>query len=161
MRRERAVVVDHAAANAAQPAIGLERHFQLPILVALLDGGEEVLAPILDPRHRSAGDEAGSGHRGILRIHDEFRPEPSTDVRRDDAQLVFVAAKQLHQHGAKLVAHLGRSPDGEQIGVRVKHGGHATAFDRMGAAAMLLDRHRGRVRRIAECAIDIAVGLPQ
>ncbi len=42
------------AADAADAAVAVERHRHRPVLVALLDGGEEMLAPILDPFERAA-----------------------------------------------------------------------------------------------------------
>ena len=52
LRRVGALVVDHAAAHAEQPAVVVERDLEIPILVALLDRRQEMLAPILDPFDR-------------------------------------------------------------------------------------------------------------
>jgi len=46
--------VEHLPAHREQAAVIVERNLEVPILVALLDGGEEMLAPVLDSRDRPA-----------------------------------------------------------------------------------------------------------
>src|SRR6185312_14588932 len=51
----------------------VERGFEFPILVALLHGGNEVLAAVLDPFDGPAQLETRRRYCDFFRIHDEFR----------------------------------------------------------------------------------------
>ena len=53
-RRGGAVVVAEMAADREQPAVAVDRRLQLPILLALVIGGGEAFAAILDPFDRAA-----------------------------------------------------------------------------------------------------------
>ncbi len=152
--------MDHPAAHATEAPVVFERHFEVPVLVALLHRGEEVLAAVLDPLYRPFQLEGGRGERDLLGIHHELRAEAAADVGRDDADLVLVEHQQVHQEGAHLVSELRRIPQGQPILVEVVGRDRAAALDRMGAAAMLLHADGGAVRRLVECAGDVAVGLP-
>ena len=90
LRRVGAFVVDHVSAHAEQVAVFVEGDLEIPILVAFLHGGEEMLAPILDPLDRPPQQETGRGERHLLRIHDELGAEAAADVGRHDPELVFV-----------------------------------------------------------------------
>ena len=140
-------------------SVVLERRLQLPVLVTLLDRGEKVLAAVLHPFHRAAEPEPGGRDRDLFGIHDELGAEAAADVGRDHANLVLVEPEQPHQERADLVGELGRCPERQPILVRVVGRQHAAAFDRMGAAAMLLQADADAVRRAAESGGDIAVGL--
>ena len=89
--------MDHAAAHAEQPAVVIERDLEVPVLVALLDRREEMLAPVLDPFDRPPQHEAGRGQRHLFRIHHELGAEAAADVGRDHAHLVLVEPQQPHQ----------------------------------------------------------------
>ena len=153
--------MDHAAAHAEQAAVSVEGDFEVPVLVALLDGGEEMLAPVLDPFDRPAQHQAGGGKRHLLRIHHELGAEAAADIGRHDADLVLVESEQLHQERAHLVRELRRRPQRQPILVGVVGGERAAALDRVGAAAMLLESDTDAMRRARERVRDIAVGLPE
>jgi hypothetical protein len=90
--------VHHGAAHAEDARLGVHRNFDVPILVALLLGGEEILAPVLDPFDRAAQRHRGCGERAIFGIEAALRPEAAADVGRDDAQLVVGPVHQVEQH---------------------------------------------------------------
>ena len=50
--------MDHLAAHAEQAAVVVEGDFEIPVLVALLDRGEKMLAPVLDPLDRPSQQQA-------------------------------------------------------------------------------------------------------
>jgi hypothetical protein len=156
---ERALVVDHAAAHAEQPAVVIEGRLQVPVLVALLDRAEKVLAAVLDPFHRPAQHEGCHRDRDLLRIHHELGAEAAADVGRHDAHLVLVEAEEMHQEGAHLVCKLGRGPERKTVLVAVVASERATALDRMRAAAVLLEVDLDLVRRAREGRGHVAVGL--
>ena len=101
-RRIGALVVDHAPAHAEQPAFVIEGNLHVPVLVALLDRRKEMLAPVLDPFDRPAEHPAHRGDNDLLRIHQMLAAESAADIRRDDADLVFVQPEQ----GDEKTAHV-------------------------------------------------------
>ena len=66
LRRVGAFVVDHLAAHAEEAAVVVEGDVEVPILVALLHGGEEMLAPVLDPFDRPPQQQARRRQRRPL-----------------------------------------------------------------------------------------------
>src|SRR3546814_2251856 len=90
---------DLAAANAADSARPVDGGRGLPILVALLMGGDEMLAPVLDPFDRAAERHRDRRNEDVLGIGLHLRPEAAADVRSDDAHLV---RRQLHHLGENL-----------------------------------------------------------
>ena len=95
LRRIGALVVDHPAAHAEQAPVAVERDLEIPILVALLHGGEKMLAPVLDPFDRPPQEEARGRQRHLLGIHDELGAEAAADIGRDHADLVLVEAEHF------------------------------------------------------------------
>ena len=153
--------MDHLAAHAEQAAVVVEGDLEVPILVALLDGGEKMLAPVLDPFDRPPQQQARGGERHLLRIHHELGAEAAADVGRHHAQLVLVEPQQHHQEGAHLVGELRRRPQGEPVLVAVVGGERAAPLDRMRAAAMLLETDAQATGSARERVRDVAVGLPE
>jgi len=74
--------VDQLAAHGEQAALVVERDLEVPVLVALLDRGEKVLAAVFDPLDWPPQQEARCRQRHLLRIHHEFGAEAAADVRR-------------------------------------------------------------------------------
>ena len=130
-------------------------------MVALLDRGEKMLAPVLDPFDRASQQQARRRQRDLLRIHHELGAEAAADVGRDHAQLVLVEPQQHHQEGAHLVRELRRRPQRQPVLVDVVDRKRAAAFDRMRAAAMLLEVDAGAMGRARERVGDVAIGLPE
>ena len=50
--------MDHLAAHAEEAAVVIEGDVEIPILVALLDRGEKMLAPVFDPFDRASQQQA-------------------------------------------------------------------------------------------------------
>jgi hypothetical protein len=99
--------VNHFAAHREQSAAIVEGNLEVPILVALLHGGEKVLAPVLDPFDRPLQQQARRRERHLFRIHHELGAEAAADIRRHHAQLVLVEPEQHHQERAHFVGELG------------------------------------------------------
>ncbi len=161
LRRIGAFVVDHLSAHAEEPSVVVEGDLEVPILLALLNGGEEMLAPVLDPLDRPPQDEAGGGERRLFRIEHELGAEAAADVRRHHAQPVLVEREEPHQEGARLVGELRRRPQRQPLLVHVVDRDRAAPFDRMRPAAVLLEVDAGAVRRAREGLGDVAIGLPE
>ncbi len=160
LQRIGAEVVQQAPAQAENAAIVRRGDLHLPILVALLDRGEEMLAAVLDPGHRALQKLRGSGDRDVLRIDAELRAEAAADIRRRDAKTIVVEAEQARQRVEKVVRLLGRGPHGERAVALAVFGKDTATFDGMRRAAMdeeLFPHHMGRR---AERGVDLAVSDP-
>ena len=153
--------MDHLPAHAEQAAVIVEGDLQIPILVALLHGGEKMLAPVLDPFDRPPQQQARRRQRHLFRIHHELGAEAAADVGCHHAQLIFVEPQQHHQKGAHLVRKLRRRPQGEPVLVDVVGRERAAALDRVRAAAMLLETDAGAMGGAGERVGDVAVSLPE
>ena len=57
-------------------AVVVERHAHVPVLVAGLPGGEQVLAPVLDPLQRRAELRRGEHDAHVLALGETFWPNP-------------------------------------------------------------------------------------
>ena len=157
-RRVGAVIVYQRAADAEQARLVIDRHFDIPVLVALLRRGDEMLEAVLDPFHRPLQQYGRQAGDDILRVEDQLRAEPAADVGRDDAYLVLVAPEHVAKEAHRSVRHLRRAPERKPVVQRVMQRDGAAAFDRMAAAAVLPERFAEDMRRFLECRVDIAVG---
>ena len=68
--------MDQPAAQAEDLAVAVDRELQVPELVALLVGAEEILAPVLDPFDRAAEHARRGGDARIFRIEAPLGPKP-------------------------------------------------------------------------------------
>ena len=151
------MVVDQPAADAEQARVAIDRHFDLPVLVALLRGGDEMLEPILDPLYRPLEEHRGEAGNHILRVKDQLGPEAAADIGRDHAHLVLVAPEHVAEQPLRRVRHLRRAPQRQPVFERVVRRHGAAALDRMAAAAVLPQRFAKDVRRFLERRVDVAV----
>ncbi len=156
-----AVVVQAAAAHAAHAAAGIGRDLEVPDLVALLGGGQKVLAPVLDPFDRTADLHGGERDRELLGVDAGLGPEPAADLRGDHADPALVDAEELRQRAPHHVGGLGRAPDEELARNGILGPDHAAALHGVTAAAVLGDALAKHMRGAAEHLIDVAEFRPQ
>ena len=99
-----AVVVPAADVQRGHPALVVVADGDLLALLALVRGGDEVLAAVLGPVHRLAQRDGGHRHQQLLgpRVHD-LHAEPAAHVGGDDLDLL---QRQL-QLGRDRRAHRG------------------------------------------------------
>ena len=107
LQRIGAEVVDEAAAHAEHLAVGVDRDVDRPVLVALLRGVGEMLAPVLDPFDRALEQLRRRHHRDVLRIDAKLRTEAAADIGRHHAQPALVDVEQRGQRSGT-----GRAPSG-------------------------------------------------
>ena len=116
-----------------------------------------MLAAILLPFHRPAElHRRGRDHR-LLRIERRLRAEAAADQRGDDADRFQIALEQVRQGAAAQMRRLRRRPDIEHVGRGVVARQHRTAFERHRRAAMHVELDLEHMRRIPECAVDVAI----
>ena len=137
-------------------ASAVDRDLDVPVLVALLLGGDEVLLAVLDPLERPAQQHGGGGERAVLGVEAALRPEAAADVGGDDAQLVVRPVEQVEQHALVAVRPLRRDVDGQRLGDRIGRRDHAAAFHEERPAAVLEDLFAKHMRGAGERRVDVA-----
>ena len=78
---ERAVVGEHVASEARDPAVAGRGDLPAHVVVARESGGGEVLHAVLDPLHRPAQHDRGHGGADVAGIHPDLVAEAAADVR--------------------------------------------------------------------------------
>jgi len=124
-----AVLMDHGAADAEDTPVVIDRDFGIPVLIALHGGGDEMLAPVLDPFDRPVQHDGGQGYCYILGIDHQLGAEAAADIGGDDANLIFVAAQHIDENPQRRMWHLGRAPQGKTIACGIVDCDAAAAFD--------------------------------
>ncbi len=103
------------------------------LLLAGVEGGEEVLPAVLHPGHWSAQPPCQGRDRHLLAAHHALQAEASADVGGDDANPLLGQAEGSCDAGAHLVRHLGGHVDDELV----------VAVDPLGEAGPALHRRGG------------------
>src|ERR1700733_2093389 len=118
-----------------------------------------MLAPVLDPFNGAPEEETGGGNGDFFGIEYELGAKAAANIGSDDSNAIFIESKHLHDEKPGFMRQLRRTPDRQHIelGLVVRH--QSSAFDRMGAAAMLLERDLQSARRRGNRGISIPVTL--
>ena len=163
MQREQgpgALIVDDPPPYPEQAPLAVRRDLQVPVLVALLDRGEEVLAAILDPLDRLAEQAGGGDGRRLVGIEDILAAETAAHVRYDDAHPVLAGAQQLHELVADPMRRLGRDPHRHLVRPRFRARDEPSRLDGVRAPAVLLEREGEDVGGGGEGGVAVAVFGP-
>jgi hypothetical protein len=134
------MVVAYSAADAQKPAIRVCRDINVPDLIALEHGSEEILEPILDPLERCSEQDSGGRKGKFFRVENSLGTETTSDIRSYEADLVFRQSQHVDQHRLAAVGHLRAAPDSQKVGGLVEASNHAAPFERMPPA--LVDAER-------------------
>ena len=116
-----------------------------------------MLAPVLDPLDRLAVHLRRERNDRLFGIEDELGAEAAANIRRDDAQLVLVAAEQAAENALARMRRLRGAPHGEQVAHRIESRHHTAAFHRLRDAAMLPVAFAKDMRGLREGRVAIAV----
>ena len=73
------------------------------VLVARLPGGEQVLAPVLDPLHRRADLRRGEHQAHLVALHHDLLAEPAAGVAHHHPDAVLGDAEQPRAEQPHLV----------------------------------------------------------
>ena len=98
-----------SAASAGQPGIGVECAFERDVLVAAMEAGDEILAPVLHPRDRRLELAREPGHDHEFGRQRHLLAEAAADVGRDHPQIRFRHADQVGDDRPHRVRHLRRT----------------------------------------------------
>ena len=156
-RHVSAGVVQEMAAQPEQVSFPVERELSLPVLVAFLIGGEEVLTPVLYPLHGTAGEQRAGGNAELLGVEHGLGTEAATDVGSDHPDLMLSHAHHAGVGIAVLVRRLRPRPDGDALARGVVAGEEGAAFHGVAAAAMLKQLATHDVGGAGERSIHVAV----
>ena len=115
------MIVNHFAADREQMTAGVDGHLDIPILIAFLGRGDEVLQPIFDPLHRASDDHRTDGDTHILGIENQLGSKPTAYIGCHDAHGVFVETEHVAQHPLCSMRHLGGGPHRQPFIVFIKH----------------------------------------
>ncbi len=157
-RQERAGVVQHGAAQAENLSLRVDGDRDLPVLVAFLRRGEEMLAPVLLPFHGTAELHRRCRNHRLLGVERRLGAEAAADERRDHADRFEIALEQIGERAAAEMRRLRRRPHGEHVGTSIVAREHRAAFERHGAAAMHEHLVLEHMRGVLEGRIDVAIG---
>ena len=128
------MVVQQRAAHAPDCGIGIDCNFDVPELVPLLGGAEEVLVTVLYPFHRSLQERRAQRDHHLFRVAHQLRPEPAADLGRYHAHGFIIAAEQVADYAFYPVRALRGGPQGESLRGEVTAGERAPAFHGVRAA---------------------------
>src|SRR6266700_4335757 len=113
---EGAMVGDHPGAQPEDPAVRVERHLAVHVVVAGEAGGDQVAGAILDPLHRPAEQQRRDRGDHVTRVDRHLVAEAAAKVRRDDADVLLRQAGDQREQGAVRVRRLRGHPDGRLAG---------------------------------------------
>ena len=119
-----AAVHENAVSEPEDPPVGRKRQLDVVDLIAGLDGGAAVLAPLLHPLQRHAEFERQEGHHELLGVGEGLHPETATHVGGDDPDPVRRSPECLGQRRPERVGDLGAAPDREEVCAAIVGGDH-------------------------------------
>ncbi len=123
-----AAVHDDAVANPEDAPVGCQGQFHVVGLVARLDGGGPVLAPLLHPLQGHAQLERQECDDELLGVGQGLDAESAADVGGDHPDPVRRPPERLRQRRPERVGDLGAAPHREEVGSRIVAGHHAARF---------------------------------
>src|SRR5206468_1816154 len=115
-------------------AVGVRGDLQLAHDLARMIGGNEALAAILDPLHRTPEPHGGQRDQQILRIELAAHAEAAADVDLDQLDAGLVQTEHASERAAIEEGHLRRAEHGELA--RRPRRNEAPRFQRYAAVAV-------------------------
>ena len=158
LQRISALVVEQLAAHRENARVLVDRDLEGPILIALLDSGDEMLAPVLDPFQRPFQELRRGRDRDIFRIDAKLGAEAAADIGRRHAQPILVDDEIGAQVLVEIVRFLGRSPHRDAAARRLVLRDEPARLDRMTRSPMLKQLLAIDMRRGPERGVGIAIG---
>src|SRR5262249_51679823 len=137
LERISAEVVNEPAADAEKPPLCIGGDVERPVLIALLGGIGEMLAPVLEPFDRASQKLRGCHHGDVLGIDAQLRPKAAAYIRSDDPQGALVETQEKGQGLEEVMRLLGRGPYRHRLLGIAPVRNNSAGLDRMGAPAML------------------------
>ena len=128
-------------------------------LLARMVGGDQVLAAVLDPFHRTPQPQRRDTNKHVFRIEFAADSESAADMAFEQID----AGRRTPQHSRNLIAvpvrHLGGAVHFQPIGRRIVATDSAAGFQRHAGVAADVERQADDGVRVAERGIDVAIFL--
>src|SRR5699024_6795165 len=84
----RPIVMNQRTANSQDVALIISSDLGIPVLIALLCGGNKMLTPIFNPFNKPAKQSCRQANDGFFLVKHQFRPKCASQVWRDNTYLV-------------------------------------------------------------------------
>ncbi len=123
---------DDLVVECDQPRVLVEGGLEREVLVARMEAGDQVLAPVLAPGHRAFEFARQPDQHDIFRGERHFLPEAAADVGCDHAQFAFRHGENVGDGGAREMRHLRGAGQRDAAGGCVVSGMAAARLDRRG-----------------------------
>ncbi len=123
-------VTDDVDACRPHPSAGVASEGDPMTQAAAVRAGDEMLTATLEPLHRAAQLPRRGTHHDVLGVEHALHPEPTSDVRHEDPEPVFVDPEVAGEPGAETMRVLMADVDGEAL--TVGHGEDRERLDRVG-----------------------------
>ena len=167
---EGAVVGQHVAAQAGDPAVLGRGQLRGHVIVAGVGGRGQVLHPVLDPLHRPAEHDRADDGADIARIDADLVAEAAADVGCDHVHLGLGDAREQRDDRPDHVRRLEGAPDRDLALDLVEVADAGAGLERAGMDPLvgdqLLDRHLGLRERLVRGGLvarlpgEDVVGMP-
>ena len=145
-----------APAQREDRAVLVARDLQFAFGITGMIGGEQMLAPILDPLHRPAAEARRERDQEVLRIELAARAEAAADVVLHHADGAFRQTEMFCQHAPVEERDLGGAVDGQLTARRIPFRQQPARLHRDGAVALDREALAANVCRAVESGIGIA-----
>ena len=126
----------HHAAQAENLRVAVHRNLDVPVFVAFLMRGDEILAAVLNPFHWPAKRLRRDRDARIFRIKDALRSETATNVGRNNPQLVIVQIERIQELPFHAMRTLRRNINRETVRHRIMRRNKSAAFHEKRATTM-------------------------
>ena len=140
-------------------AVGVDRGADLVPLLARVIGGDQMLAPVLDPFHRPAEPQRGEADQHVLGIELAANAEAAADMALEQMHAGGIAAQHAGDVVAIPVRHLGGAVKLQHVAGGVVARDRTARFQRHAGMAPDHEIELDHGMRLAERRGDIAVGL--
>ena len=133
-----ALVVEELVVKGENTALGVDRGANLMALLPRMIGGDQMLAPVLDPLHRAAEPQRGKADQHVLGIKLAANTEAAADMALEQMHAGGIASQHAGDVVAIPVRHLGGAMKLQHVAGGVIARDRATGFERN--AGMAPDR---------------------
>ena len=125
-----ALVVEEFVVDGENVALRVDRGADLVVLLARVIGGDQVLAPVLDPFHRPVEPQRGEADQHVLGIKLAANAEAAADMALEQMHARGIAAQHAGDIVAVPVRHLGCAVELQHVARGVIAGDGAARFQR-------------------------------
>ena len=154
-----ALVVEELVVKGENTALGVDRGANLMALLPRMIGGDQMLAPVLDPLHRAAEPQRGKADQHVLGIKLAANAEAAADMALEQMHAGGIASQHAGDVVAIPVRHLGGAMKLQHVAGGVIARDRATGFERNAGMAPDREIELDHGMRLAKRGADVPVGF--